>query len=391
MYDRLVRMADADISGSPTLEPETELIEPDTSIRPSLAQSILGSLQIAKVEWSIFQLYKNWKQGVLQISPNFTRQFVWDERRQVRLVESVLARIPLPAFYLSEESEQRIIVIDGQQRLTTLFRFIDDDLELNGLEFFPDLQGKKFAELEGRLQRRFENTALTCIIIQPGTHPEVKFLVFERLNDGGVPLNTQEMRHALFNGNELLLISRLAADMSQGSFRDVAGTGGDDTRMQIGGDDPRMQTEELVLRAVAFLFLGHDHYTGNLRTFLNEAITRLNMTPERLPGLEARFLNALARTKFVFGEHAFRGYVSTKKSWTRRINGSIMDIVLVGFDRYFPEGKPMSTEIAADIRGRLARLCDDASFSNAITRASQTSTGVNTRFHLWMQELEHVA
>jgi hypothetical protein len=115
------------------------------------------------------------------------------------------------------------------------------------------------------------------------------------------------------------------------------------------------------------------------------------MTPERLPDLEARFLNALARTKVAFGEHAFRGYVPTKNSWTRRINGSIMDIVLVGFDRYFPEGRPLTAETAAEIRGRLARLCGDASFSNAITRAAQTPTGVNTRFHLWMQELEHVA
>jgi hypothetical protein len=128
-----------------------------------------------------------------------------------------------------------------------------------------------------------------------------------------------------------------------------------------------------------------------MRAFLNEVIIRLNGMPERLPNLEARFLDALARTKVVFGEYAFRGYVPTKNSWTRRINGSIVDIVLVGFDRYFPTGKPLSVETAAEIRERFERLSGDASFSNAITRASQTPTGVNTRFHLWMQELGHVA
>ncbi len=384
VQDRVSRMAEAQVPSPEASEDEEEFLEPEPPLEAPPMQPATWSLQVAKAERTIFELYRSWRQGVLEISPDFKRLFVWDMRRQVRLVESVLARLPLPAFYLSEENEQKTIVIDGQQRLTTLFRFLDGELELRGLELFPELSGKKFIDLEGRLQRRFENTPLTCFIIQPGTDGEVKFLVFERLNEGGEPLHAQEVRHALFRGKGLELISRLASDTSPGSFRDVAG---------LHGDDSRMKGEELVLRALAFLDLGPEQYVGNLRAFLNEELTRLNMStgPESSSELEARFRHALARTKFVFGDHAFRRYIASSGAWVRQINASIMDVVLVGFDRSFPEGKAMSAEAAMLIRERFERLCSDPSFHGATTRTVHTTSAIRRRFDLWMQELGHVA
>lgn len=134
-----------------------------------------------------------------------------------------MARIPLPVFYLSEESEEELLVVDGQQRLTTLFAFIEGRFAeantvspirkrdegsgghpfiLDKLRLLKELDGKEFATLEAKLQRRFEETPLTCFVIQAGTHPDVKFELFERINEGSAPLFAQEIRNALYRGRD---------------------------------------------------------------------------------------------------------------------------------------------------------------------------------------------
>jgi hypothetical protein len=81
-------------------------------------------LDIRKADYSIFELHRRWTQGELRIQPDFQRAFVWPEKKQIKLVESVLARIPLPVIYLLDDDD-KLEVVDGQQRLTTLFAFIE--------------------------------------------------------------------------------------------------------------------------------------------------------------------------------------------------------------------------------------------------------------------------
>ena len=348
-----------------------------------LARPVSWSLQIAKVERSIYDLYRSWQQHVLQLDPDFEREFVWDENRQTQLIESVLARIPLPAFYLSEENEEQTIVIDGQQRLTTIFRFIEGELVLRGLYLLPELNGKRFSDLEGKLQRRFEATALTCFVLQPGTDSAVKFHIFERLNLGGVALNAQEIRNGLFRGPGLDVVKHLARDTSPGSFLDVVGS-----RQIL----RRMKADELILRALAFLDLGPDAYAGSTSRFLNDEVLHLNRLPrEQIRALESRLHNALARTKFVFGEHAFRRYNPTDGTWTSQLNGPLLEILVFGFDKYFSRDKVLTRETADEVLNRFRNMCGDASFREAITSATQATSRVRRRFDLWMKELSDVA
>ncbi|UQA62970.1 DUF262 domain-containing protein [Polyangium aurulentum] len=361
-----------------SIEKEDEL--PLDEIPPARPAS--WPLQIAKAERSIFELHRSWKSGVLRLDPDFQREFVWDPRRKVKLVESVLARIPLPVFYLSEENEDQTLVIDGQQRLTTLFNFMEGGFALRGLSLLPELNGKRFADLEGRLQRRFESTPLTCFIVQPGTDANVKFQIFERLNEGAVALNAQEIRNSLFRGPGLDFIKRLAADTSRGSFRDVAGAH---------REYPRMRADELVLRALAFIDRGLDEYTGDTRAFLNEELQRLNRHPELHPDLESRLHHALGRAKVVFGQHAFCRYNPTDGTWARLLNGPLLEVIVAGFDRHFPEGTPLSKATATKLLQRFQRLNGDEGFRNAITFATQSTSAVRKRFDLWMKELADVA
>lgn len=348
-----------------------------------LARPVSWSLQIAKVERSIYDLHRSWKQNVLQLDPDFEREFVWDMTRQSQLIESVLARIPLPAFYLSEENEEQTIVIDGQQRLTTIFRFMQDELVLRDLYLLPELDGKCFRDLEGKLQRRFEATALTCFVLQPGTDSEVKFHIFKRLNLGGVALNAQEIRNGLFQGPGLALVKHLARDNSPGSFLDLVGS-----RQLL----RRMKADELILRALACLDLGPDAHAGSTSQRLNDELVRLNRLPTvQIQDLESRLRNALDRTRSVFGLHAFRRYNPADGTWTGQLNVPILEILVFGFDKHFPRGKVLTQETADEILKRFQNMCGDASFREAITSATQSTSRVKRRVDLWLKELSDVA
>lgn len=149
---------------------------------------------------------------------------IWQPKKQSLLIESILIRIPLPAFYIDASDDKRWIIIDGLQRLTTLYNFIieeDDkkrlhlrDLEFLGKQLRLDAPAKErldtWDKLPRDLQRRIDETQVTLYLVQPGTPAKVKFNIFKRINTGGVPLSGQEIRNALNLGKSTDLLNELA-------------------------------------------------------------------------------------------------------------------------------------------------------------------------------------
>ncbi|PIS44093.1 MAG: hypothetical protein COT22_12405, partial [Ignavibacteria bacterium CG08_land_8_20_14_0_20_37_9] len=165
----------------------------------------------------ITSLHQKWKRGKLNIQPDFQRGFVWDPIKASRLIESILLDIPLPVIYLSQEKDGIEYVIDGQQRLTSFFSFIDGkllgkDFKLNKLNVFTELNGSYFKDLPDELQDKILYYKIRTITFQKESKQDLKFEVFERLNTGAVSLNDQELRNCIYRGKYNDLLWKLSED-----------------------------------------------------------------------------------------------------------------------------------------------------------------------------------
>ena len=200
-------------------ETQEPLLEDESGLERDTSDEIEVPFDPSKIDIqvksiSISTLQSRLKNDELDLTPDFQRQAnVWDQKRKSRLIESVLLRIPLPSFYLSEDDDGVYAVVDGLQRLCTLFHFMDHaelnrvtgaklvPLRLKDLQYLKELEGCSFTELDRKFQRRISELEITANIIRPGTPAAVKFNVFARLNQGGMPLNAQEIRNAIYSGN----------------------------------------------------------------------------------------------------------------------------------------------------------------------------------------------
>ena len=144
--------------------------------------------------------------GALNLQPDFQRKAgIWNTVKRSRLIESLLLRIPLPSFYVSQTENEDWEVVDGVQRLTAISHFVPsneaqpagESLALTGLQYLREFDGKRFSDLPPRLARRIRETEFRFHVILSSTPDAVRFNIFARLNTGGMPLTPQELRHAL--------------------------------------------------------------------------------------------------------------------------------------------------------------------------------------------------
>lgn len=246
----------------------------------------------------------------IDLMPDFQRKAgLWESKQKSQLIESLILRIPLPAFYFDGTDNDKWIVIDGLQRLTALKEFfIDKTLRLSGLEFLKDLEGLGCDDMPKVYLRRMKETQVICYIINPGAPINLKYNIFKRINTGGLHLEPQEIRHALYQGYATDYLKKLS---DNDTFKRVTG-------YSIPTD--RMLDREFVLRFIAFYELGVEKYDGIVDDFLNSAMALINKKYKNdiayADALEQKFLFVLETSEKIFGRFAFRRMPDKEKRRT---------------------------------------------------------------------------
>lgn len=266
--------------------------------RPFDAEKIRVDQQMLSVKYMLELM----DQDLIELNPGYQRRRVWkDNKKKSLLIESLMLRIPIPAFYFYENEDGKYQVIDGQQRLTTIKEFVDGKFRLNGLEYLgKEYNKRKFKDLDTKYIQRIYRTQIAVNILDARSPKNVIYDIFRRVNTGGINLNPQEMRNAI----------------CKQEVRDflVKSTRNENYVMATRGrvKDDRMDSQELVLRFYAFYkaynyeknILYYDY--PNIAAMLDDAIENLNkMSLERREELFEKFDLAMKRSYEAFGKYAF--------------------------------------------------------------------------------------
>jgi len=293
---------------------EKEDDESSTTVRYSI--SSYGA------DYPVDGLVKRMEKGDIQI-PEFQRKFVWTHAQCSRFIESLLLGLPVPGIFLSKEPEtQKLFVIDGQQRLMTLKCFYDGiinerEFKLNGVN--SEFEGLTYKTLKDEDRRRLDDSIIHATIVrqeEPEEDQSSIYLVFERLNTGGTPLSSQEIRACIYHGPFNDLLRELN---NNPSWRKI-----------YGKESKRAKDQELILRFFALLY-NIDSYKRPMKLFLSEFMA------------EYRYLKSQERENF---KNIFESTVQLASNLEpsvfrpeRALNVSVLESILIGTAKRLGQGE----------------------------------------------------
>lgn len=309
--------------------------------------------------------------GEIDLMPDFQRSGdLWSKQMQSRLIESILIRLPIPAFYFDVISEEKWQVVDGLQRLSAINNFVvKKTLSLTNLEFLREYEGYKYDDLPRALKRRIEEFQTTIYLIRPGTPPEMKYSLFHRINTGGLKLTPQEIRHAMSQSTQSGLASNfLSSIVGQDQFIKV-----------VGKNNRRMSHQELALRHLAFAIFGTDSYKSSLPKFLDLAMIKLSdLDSDTLNQYMERFLTSVELADAIFGEDAFRK--SLIPGQKRLVNKPMFEALSVCLSDLNKIDQKILLDNREQFRKEFADLLSDADFNETISRSTASTVHVLSRF-----------
>jgi hypothetical protein len=314
---------------------------------------------------------------------------VWDGIKSSSLIESALLDIPLPSVYISQEADGKEYVIDGQQRLTAFFSFLDGTFpngsafKLSGLKVFKEFNNKRFAELPDQEQDKVRYCKLRTITFRKESDPNLKFEIFERLNTGSVSLNDQELRNCIYRGP----FNAVLKELSQ--YSEFTGL------MGLTKPDKRMKDIELVLRFSAFYHQTYLNYRSSMRNFLNKEMESYRFISETDSNdLHNSFKNAVSIVRSIFGNNAFKRFYRGSEAdrngyWEqKKFNASLYDILMYSFAK---EDKHIVFQHLDEIRESLIYLMtSDQEFIDSIELSTSSVQAVTKRFDKWRSVLQNV-
>jgi hypothetical protein len=357
--------------------------------------SYIPKVVVYGTDWTTETMVNQLERGNIDITPDFQRRDAWNLKKKSRLIESLILGLPVPPIVLAkrDDAQGKFIVLDGKQRLLTVFQFYgksgfaNDNFKLTGLEILKKFNGYSYSELKLNANLMdvldaLDNQTIRTTIIRSWQHKSFLYAVFARLNTQNTPLSPQELRKSLYPGEFSNFIDEQSAN-SQGLILFFGLT----------KPDSRMRDTQILLKYVAFqLFL--PEYKGVLNQFLNSANKRLNelwLLPREqsvIRNVTDNFETAIQLTIEVFKKENFARIWRTDK-YERVRNQSVLEIMLF----YFSDKKIQAGLAEIDlstIEQAFQYLCGSSEFSNTMKSSTQNLGNTSTRLKLWGEALQKV-
>jgi hypothetical protein len=322
------------------------------------------------------------------LKPELQRNYIWDKVEASRFIDSLLLGLPVPSIFLANTNDDRKLIIDGYQRIMTVYDFVSGIWSGDGKIFNlsisekinPRWRGKAFKELTPVEQRKIRSTTIHSIIFEqamPKNDDTSLFQIFERINTGGRALKSQEIRNCVYQGELNRLLFSLNTDQKW--------------RALFGADiDPRMRDMEFILRCFALnTDLVKNYPKGNisLKKLLNDFMgDKSNNTPEFIETASKTFKNVISYIHKNIGENAFFNIVSNDpKKIRKRFYPTIFDSLVV------------ATSIALDVLGenipeieleeKRLELLQNENYKKYITQGTMQIESIHGRISMVLEKL----
>ena len=332
---------------------------------------------------SVSDIIRSIRDGDLMLDPDYQRNYVWDNKKASLLVESILLNVPIPVIYVSEDEESKWSVVDGLQRLYSLYRFFSNEFRLIGLEVLTELKGLTYLKLNPKASRILNNGILRIIVILQESHPEIKYDIFQRLNQSPIKLTEQELRNCVYRGSFINMLKDLRSNKK---FLKCVG---------FKGPQKRFLDAELILRyfALADSFNSETGevtgYLSKMKTFLNSYIEKHKLaTPKEITQFEKRFEDTIDKVHFVFGKQAFRRVVDTAGNKDALLNRALMDVIMVSFERYCLDDIKRKKDDIVKLYASLP--FEDTKFADSISYRTSDNKELEYRLCTWLREINNL-
>lgn len=317
---------------------------------------------------SFRELISQYEEGDLE-KPELQRNYVWDKAEASRFIDSILLGLPVPSIFLAKTRDEKMLIIDGYQRIMTVYDFVrgiftkdEKVFRLTNSEKINDRwRGKAFSELSETDQRKIRTTTIHCIIfvqIAPRDNDTSLYQIFERINTSGRTLLPQEIRNCVYQGTLNKLLFELNGE---NSWRRLYG---------LSETDSRMRDMEFILRFLAFGSKMFNEITAqrlSLKKFLNEYMGDLESTStEGIASSKERFLSTIRFLEKHLGTQAFHNLSSTDaEKIVSKFNPTVFDSIMLATE-YALKNNPNLTVEDNVLKQRKLDLLKDEKFQDLI-------------------------
>ena len=310
--------------------------------------------------------------GKYDRKPIYQRRITWDNKKRSRLIESFIMNIPVPPIFIYEVEYGKYEVMDGLQRISAIMDFYDNEYALEGLTEWPELNTKKYSELPKKIKEGIDRRQISVVSLLKESaksqeqEQRMKRMVFERLNTGGVKLEDQEIRNALYNGEFNKLCKELSTNTTFRKLWGIPVSVDEDNNTkelyQLDTVDSldvadelalnnlymRMYDVELVLRFFAMRHV--NEYSGQLSDFLDKCMifgnTILEENSDRGDVLKELFINTIEIANKMFGDKAFCQYkeIRNQFKWSKP-QKMIYDSLMLALTKYDINSVPNNNKL----------------------------------------------